>query len=264
MMELIDTHCHIHSSELFSETDAEKALKAAVEAGVTKIVLIATTLEDSRTAIDFANKHAENCWASIGVHPHEATKYDKNEIDKILQELQVLASEPKVVAVGECGFDFYYNDKKEAYVRQVQLLRGQLDIAKESGLPVSFHVREAFDEFWHVFEEYKEVRGVLHSFTDRPEHAKQALEHGLFVGVNGIATFTSHKWQRELFKDISLEKIVLETDSPFLTPHPLRGTINSPKNVIYITNFMAELRGQSEEDIAKVTTANALSLFNLT
>lgn len=262
-MRFIDTHCHIHSPEFFSAHEAEAALEAAVTGGVEKILLIATSLEDSRAAIAFARQHPQHCRASIGIHPHEATKYTAAEIEDMLSELKLLATEPEVAAVGECGFDFYYNDKQEALERQEQLLRGQLAIASQNQLPVSFHVREAFAEFWRVFEDHKSIRGVLHSFTDREQHLRRALTHGLMIGVNGIATFTTHQWQLQLLKEVPLENIVLETDAPFLTPKPHRGTINSPKNVIYITNFMAELRGQSVQDIANATTANAYNLFNL-
>lgn len=261
-MQFIDTHCHIHDPEFFTPEAAESALLKAISSGVTRVILVATSLEDSRRAIEFAHKHPEHCLATIGIHPHEALKYTEKQIDEQLEALSKLAGDSKVVAVGECGFDFYYNDKSLALKGQEQLLRGQLMIAEEHKLPVSFHVREAFDEFWRVFEEYKPL-GVLHSFTDRKQHAKRALKHQLMIGINGIATFTTHTWQIDLFKSLPLESLVLETDAPFLTPKPIRGTINTPENVIYITNFMAELRGEDKELIANATTANARKLFKL-
>jgi TatD DNase family protein len=262
-MKLIDTHCHIHDPEFFTEQEALAALREAVAAGVEKIILIATSLEDSKRAIAFANRHAEHCYASIGIHPHEASKYSQAEVTNQLAELADLAQEAKVVAVGECGFDFYYNDKKEHLATQELLLRGQIEIALNNNLPLSFHVREAFDEFWRVFESYKGVRGVLHSFTDRQENLERAIKNNLLIGINGIATFTTHSWQVDLFKKVRLRHFVLETDAPFLTPKPKRGTINTPENVIYVTNFMAELRGESKKEIANATTANAKNLFRL-
>ena len=142
-------------------------------------------------------------------------------------------------------------------------MRGQLEIAKKHNLPLSFHIREAFDDFWPVFDEFTDLRGVLHSFTDRPNHLEKALKRGLYIGINGIATFTSHAWQRELFKTIPIESIVVETDTPFFTPHPFRGTINKPENVIYITKYLAELRGEDVTYITECTTKNARSLFGL-
>lgn len=262
-MNLIDTHCHLHDPEFFTAEAAENALQASLLAGVSKIILIATSLEDSKRAIAFAHAHPENCYASIGIHPHEASKLNKQEITKQVKELETLAADTKVVAVGECGFDFYYNERKSALGLQEQLLRGQLEIAVKYNLPVSFHVREAFDDFWRVFEAYTELKGVLHSFTDRPNNLQRAIKNGLKIGVNGIATFTTHSWQRDLFKGLSIDSFVLETDAPFLTPSPKRGTINTPENVIYITNFLAELRGDSSETIANATTATAIKMFNL-
>ena len=119
------------------------------------------------------------------------------------------------------------------------------------------------EQFWRVFDEYKGVEGVLHSFTDNEVNLTKALQRGLYIGINGISTFTKHEWQRDLFKSVSLESIVLETDAPFLTPVPRRGTINTPENVIYITRFLADLRGEESDLIAKVTTANAKKLFKI-
>lgn len=263
-MHLIDTHCHIHDPEFFTPEAAEEAYQKAVAAGIRWMICIATSLEDSKRAIAFARAHPDHCRASIGIHPHEAAKLEMKEIEQHLKELAILATEPEVVAVGECGFDFYYNEKKECFSRQKALLEGQIAIAQHHRLPMSFHVREAFDEFWAVFEQHKDLKGVLHSFTDRSAHLEKALQHGLSIGMNGIATFTSHLWQKELFQSVPLENIVVETDAPFLTPVPRRGTINTPENVIYITNFLAELRGEREDNIAKATTANAKKLFQLT
>ena len=265
-MQFVDTHCHIHDTEFFTDEQATVALKTATENGVNKILCIATSLEDSRQAIKFANRHPDYCFASIGIHPHEASKLNVEQIKNQLDELKALAEDPIVVAVGECGFDFCYNKRKDCLAKQTQLLKGQLFIAAENNLPLSFHVREAFDDFWPVFEAVSAehpISGVLHSFTDSQSNADRAIAHNLSIGVNGIATFTKHSWQRELFKKLPLKNIVTETDAPFLTPSPKRGTINEPRNVIYITKFLAELRGETEEEIAKATTANAKGLFKL-
>ena len=263
-MQFVDTHCHIHDLEFFTAEAAEKAYQSALNRGVDCMLCIATSLEDSKQAITFAQKHQEHARASIGIHPHEAVKYSEEELRIQLHELSHLVDTSSVVAVGECGFDFYYNDKTTALALQEVLLEGQLAIAQKYDLPLSFHVREAFEDFWRVFEQHQNLRGVLHSFTDRPHNLERALSHGLKIGVNGIATFTAHEWQLDLFKNIGLKNLILETDSPFLTPKPKRGTINTPENVIYITNFLAELRGESEELLAEITTNTATELFKLT
>lgn len=260
---LIDTHCHIHDPEFFTSVEAEKALKSSVKGGVDKLICIGTSLEDSENAVSFANNHSKYCWASLGIHPHEAGKLNKPLIKKQLSKIDELAKGEKVIAIGECGFDFHYNDRTDSLEPQEQLLRGQIEIAKKHKLPISFHVRDAFDDFWRVFDDYEGIEGVLHSFTDNQANLDKALQAGLFIGINGIATFTNLDWQKQLFKEIPLENIVVETDSPFLTPHPKRGTINTPENVIYITKYLAELRGEEFEKIAKATTANAKKLFKL-
>lgn len=259
-MDLIDTHCHLHDPSFFQPKEAEQALASSVDGGVAQMLGIGTSVEDSKNAITFAHEHPHHYWASIGIHPHEAAKLSEGEIDAQLAELERLANDEKVIAVGECGFDFYYNDRSTDLKKQIQLLHGQLAIAQKYNLPVSFHVREAFDDFWPVFDQYN-IKGVLHSFTDRPDHLEKALSRGLFIGVNGIATFTSHTWQTEMFKTMPLKSIVIETDSPFLTPAPRRGRINTPNNVIYITNYLAELRGEDVRHIASHTTTNARRLF---
>ncbi len=261
-MEFIDTHCHLHDPEFFSAKQAYSVIASSVQLGVTKMIGIGTSLEDSKRATVCAHDNPKNYWASVGIHPHEASKLSGAEMEEHLKELDQLASDTKVVAIGECGFDFYYNDRGRLLEKQTKLLEGQLEIAQKHNLPVSFHVREAFNDFWPIYDKYK-VRGVLHSFTDRPEHLEKALERGLLIGINGIATFTSHQWQVDLFKEIPLEKIVVETDSPFLTPKPKRGNINTPENVIYITQYLAELRGEDVTDTARQTTANARKLFGI-
>jgi TatD DNase family protein len=215
-------------------------------------------LADSQLAIDFA-QNQENCWASIGIHPHEAKHYAGNS--QKLDDFAALASKAKIVAVGECGFDFYYNHSPKA--AQAGVLKFQMGLALKHDLPMIFHVREAFDEFWPVFDSYNGIRGVLHSYTDSAANLSKAMERGLYIGVNGIATFAKNPAQLEVYKAIPLEKLVLETDSPFLSPHPHRGSINEPKRLVEVARFLAGLRGEKPEDLAVATTSNARKLFGI-
>jgi len=271
-MELVDTHCHIQSADndavgeentraLWAKADGltgDDLVANAAAAGVTRLLCVGCSLEDSQLAIDFV-KTRENCRASIGIHPHEAAHY-ADQPDK-LKQFAALAGAEKVAAVGECGFDFYYDHSpKEA---QEKLLRFQLELALEHDLPLIFHVRDAFDDFWRVMGDYHGVRGVIHSFSaDRPALDK-ILEHGLYVGLNGIMTFTKFANQLEAAKAVPLDKLLLETDAPFLTPTPYRGTINEPKNVRVIAEFLADLRGETLSELATATTRNAKALFRL-
>lgn len=275
-MQLVDTHCHIHEilgqpgkpdavHERWAKaglTDADRVIADAGADGVAKLLCVGTDVEDSELAVDFV-KTRENTWASIGIHPHEAKRYVGN--DEALRRFAALAERPKVAAVGECGLDFYYNHSDAA--DQEAILRFQIELAQKHGLPLSFHVRDAFEQFWRIFDEYhmtgKPVKGVIHSFTADSKVLEQALSRGLYVGLNGIMTFTKDDGQLAAAKAAPIDKIVLETDAPFLTPVPYRGKICEPKYVRVTLEFLADLRNEDVRQLADSTTANAEHLFAL-
>lgn len=268
MLEFVDTHCHIHEAvrrttpvyDKWHEkgaVDPDELIAGAHEDGVTKLICVGTTLKDSELAIDFV-KTRENCWASIGIHPHEAGEaFQKGQLDAFAG----LVAASKVVAVGECGLDYFYNHSPKA--AQTEVLRFQLELAKKHDLPMIFHVREAFDDFWPIFDSYAGIRGVLHSFTDSRANMELAIKHGLFIGVNGIATFTKDPKQLDMYRAVPLQNLLLETDAPFLTPSPYRGTINEPKQTRVTAEFLCNLRGETLEELAAATTKNAHDLFGL-
>lgn len=250
---LVDTHAHIHfpdypisSAEVFAH--AEKA-------DVTKILCVGTTDKDSRLAVEFV-KDKDNCAATVGLHPHDAKK-GKPALDKLAE----LAAANTAVAIGECGLDFYYqhSPKKE----QEAALRFQIELAQQHKLPLIFHVRDAFQDFFRIVDEYKGVVGVVHSFSSTVADLEPVLERGFCVGLNGIMTFTKDAAQLEAAKKVPLDKLLLETDCPFLTPVPKRGTINEPANVRLIAEFLANLRGEDFKTLANTTSQNAIKLFNL-
>jgi TatD DNase family protein len=271
-IQLTDTHCHIHEAHnivaLSTETrkkyekagspQPDEMVTRARADGVNRLVCVGTTLEDSELAVAFA-KDRGGVWASIGLHPHEAKSYAGN--DKALKRFAAFASKPKVVAVGECGLDFYYNHSLPA--EQETVLRFQIELALEHDLAMIFHVRDAFDQFWPIFESYKGIRGVMHSFSATEKELEQVLDHGLYVGLNGIATFMKDGPQLNAVKSVPMAKLLLETDAPFLTPVPYRGTICEPKHVRVTAEFLASLRGEPVEEIAARTTENAEALFGL-
>jgi TatD DNase family protein len=256
MINLVDTHCHLHFVDY--PLEPEQTLVDAAKDGVKKVIAVGCTLEDSRAAVEFAANH-ENVWAAIGLHPHEGVVYVNDS--KALQEFRELANRPKVVAIGETGLDYHYNHspKKD----QLALLRFQLDLAVEYNLPVIFHVREAFDDFWHVFDSYKGLRGVIHSFSSNTADLDQILSRGLYVGINGIITFTKDQNQLKAAKQIPLDRLLLETDAPFLTPAPFRGKVGESKYVRTVAESLANLRGEDLEELAAATTTNAKELFKL-
>jgi TatD DNase family protein len=273
MSDLVDTHCHIQSiglpdgsgERITREMWAKAALTAdgvvadAAQAGVTRLICVGCDLADSRLAVEFVGQR-QGCWASVGIHPHEAKHFAGDKADALI-DFAVLALADKVVAVGECGLDFYYDHSPKA--AQIEVLHFQIELALAAELPLIFHVREAFDDFWPVFDAYSGVRGVLHSYTDSADNLAKAIKRGLYIGVNGIATFAKNPAQLAVYKSIPADRLLLETDAPFLAPHPHRGGTNEPKRLKDVAAFLAELRGQSQAALAATTTANARELFGI-
>lgn len=253
MSQFIDSHCHIHWPDY--KIDQQTALKNAKDAGLKGVICVGTDFKDSQSAVEFAQKN-QNVWASVGLHPHDA-KLGSAELDKISS----LMSKPKVIAIGECGLDYYYT--KSPKNDQTKILKKQIEMALTARLPIIFHVRDAYDDFWPVFDSFKGIRGVMHSFTAGQKELDQILQRGLYVGLNGIITFSKQLSQLEAAKAIPLDKLLIETDAPFLSPIPLRGQINQPANVVYTAQFLSELRGEPIDDLATTTTANANQLFNI-
>ena len=242
---LIDTHCHLHDREFFSEVQAEEMLKRASQNGVTRIVCIGTDPVDSLAARDFSGSHAEVYW-TYGVHPEEHQKYH--------DETPRHESNSKLVAIGEVGLDYH----SDGYDRgaQIKLFEKMLQLALDYNLPVSFHVREAFEDFFAVINNFSGVRGVVHSFTDNKKNLRRILDNtDFYVGVNGLATYSTLPLP-------PLERILLETDAPFLTPKPFRGIINESAYIRNIAEWLADKLGLDFETIEKETTKNADKLFS--
>ncbi len=252
-MKFIDTHCHIHEDTFTFEPD--ETITRARAAGVEKLIVVGTSTADSADTVAFAARH-DNVWASIGLHPHDA-KLGQEAFDGLAK----LINEPKIVAIGECGLDYFYNHSSKE--DQIKALEFQMQLAKDHNLPMIFHVRDAFDDFWPVYDRFGPIRGVIHSFTASCAELEQALARGLYIGLNGIMTFTKDQSQLDAAKQVPLDKLVLETDAPFLTPAPVRGTVNEPKNVVLTAEFLSSLRNESLSHIAEATTQNAQKLFGI-
>lgn len=283
---LIDTHCHIHEADY--PLDVSEVMARAHEAGVRQMICVGTSERSSRAAVAFAASHSD-VFATVGVHPHD-TKDGWGEIEELLRRsparhpsspgltgapapsqpraVDVLTQEGtvgsggergKIVAIGEIGLDYFYSHSPRE--TQITALEAQLQLAQDYNLPVIFHVREAFDDFWPIFDNFRGLRGELHSFTDTQVNLDEGFKRGLYVGVNGISTFTKDAAQQRLFATIPLDRMLLETDAPFLTPVPLRGKINEPAFVRNVAQYHAKLRGLPLEEIANATSQNAHTLF---
>ncbi len=246
----VDTHCHIHEHDFPLEISG--VFERAASAGVDTYVCVGTSIDSSAQAIAFADQHPRS-HAVIGVHPHD-TK-DGYDIK------QLVGTSEKIIAVGEIGLDYFYEHSSKEV--QKEALEAQLDIAQAENLPVIFHVRDAFDDFWPILDQYEGITGILHSFTDSEAHMYEAIRRGLYIGVNGISTFTKDPVQQAMFDAIPLDRLVFETDAPFLTPHPFRGKVNEPAFVRDIAAYHAARRGISLEECARVTTANARAALRI-
>lgn len=269
---LIDSHCHLHDREFFADKQAEEMIRRAHEADVKKIVCIGTSHEDSLSARDFANNHPDVYW-TYGIHPESAGKENGNIPQKLLDEAistndvvhsdEAKAGDMKpedrprsdLVAIGEVGLDYHY----EGYNReaQIRLFEEMLQLAKDNRLPVVFHVREAFADFFPVVANFPDVKGVVHSFTDSKKILRRILnETDYLIGVNGLATYSTLPLP-------PLERIMLETDAPFLAPVPHRGEQNEPAYILNIAEWLAKKIGDTLKRVTEVTTGNTIKLFGL-
>lgn len=271
-MQLVDTHCHIHEASRKTGGDAlvrnkwakagitspDGLIKNAHEAGgVTKLICVGCALRDSEMAVALADRSA-SCWASVGIHPHEAKNH---QAEKTRAAFAELVNRPKVVAIGECGLDYFYTHSPKE--EQLKILEFQLALAQKHDLPLILHIRDAFEDFWTLFDQFRGLKGAVHSFSSNVRHLDESLSRGLYVGLNGIMTFTKDEKQLEAARRVPLDRLLLETDAPFLTPTPYRGKICQPKHLRVTAEFLADLRGESLETLAAATTENAERLFKL-
>lgn len=252
LLQLIDSHCHLHDSEFYPD-GREEVYQRAIDQGV-GMICVGTDQRSSAEAVAFAKVH-DHVWAAVGVHPHDAAG-GWDDIAAL-----VARGSSKLVAVGEIGLDYYYDNSPRP--AQLRALEAQLQLAVDHDLPVSFHVREAFDDFWPVLDNFHGVRGVLHSFTDSQANLERGFERGLYVGLNGISTFTRDPDQQQLYQQLPLSSLLLETDAPFLTPKPFRGKVNEPGYVRLVAEFWAQQRGLVLAELARTTVSNTRRLFGI-
>ena len=247
---MIDTHCHIYDERLYKNLD--QVIKKAQKEKIEKIICIGDNLDTSKKSIEIAESY-DNVYATVGIHPHEA----KNAPNDFIKELEELSNHPKVVAIGEIGLDYYYNHSKKEI--QQNIFEKQLKLANNLNLPVVIHCRDADDDLFCSLIATKNSLGVVHSFASSIEFAKKIIGLGLMISFTGMITFI--KKLEKVANEVDLNKIMVETDSPYLTPVPLRGKINEPANVKFIVNKIAEIKKVPREHVVNITTQNALSLF---
>lgn len=255
----IDSHCHLNYGELSGAIDS--VLARAQEAGVTKMLCINTKFQEFEDVYNIAHKYP-NVSATVGVHPHEAGDKEHHHNAQMVREFLLKASErDKVVGFGETGLDYYYNHSPRDI--QVEMFEAHLDAAVERDLPVIVHTRDAEEETIRVLKKYAgRVRGVIHCFSGTQYLADESLALGFYISVSGIVTFKKAEEIRDVLKTVPLDKLLIETDAPYLAPVPFRGKPNEPAYVKHTAECLAELKGVSVAELGNVTSANFHQLFS--
>lgn len=253
---LIDTHAHL-DHERFKD-DVDQVIERAKLAKVQSIVTVGADLASSRQAVEFAKRYPDVI-ATVGVHPHDADSVS----DSILHEITMLAEDEGVVAIGEIGLDYHYDFSPRDAQRRVFAI--QISLARELGLPIVVHVREAYPDVMSILksERAEEVGGIIHCFSGDREVAKDCLDMGFYISVGGILTFANSQALREIIRGLPMDRILLETDAPYLTPVPYRGKRNEPAYVVHVAEALANLKGITFCEVAEATTLNACKLFGL-
>jgi TatD DNase family protein len=256
-MELIDTHCHLTFEELAG--DVEAVIARSRDSGVTGWITVGTDTQQNRKAIELAEKF-QKMYAAVGIHPHDA----KDATAEILTELKKLAQNEKVVAIGETGLDFHYNYSEPP--DQKRVFAAQLKIAAELNLPVIVHCREAFDETIDILKDHANAvsKVVFHCFSGSAERAKIVLDKGFHISFTGVVTFKNAEKTRDAAKIVPLDRLMLETDCPYMSPEPMRKQkINEPALMIHTARCLAELKAMDLADFAKAVTGTSRAFFSL-
>lgn len=291
--QLIDSHAHVEFGAF--NDDWKEVVNRAFEQGI-QLVNVGTNLKTSKAAVDMAEKVGDGMWATIGIHPihlakdiKETASFNGDEYSFVTKRESFdkrdyfeLAQHPKVVAIGESGLDFFHIDDfkgddmtgEQFKELQREVFYEILGFAREVGKPHVFHCRDAYDEFVEMVKEFSDnsdggsgdgykVRGVVHCYTGNREQAQKILDLGLYIGFTGIVTFPNAKELQEVAKMVPLDRMLIETDSPYLAPQPVRGQRNEPMYVEHVAEKIAELKGISVEEVAEATVKNTIELFDL-
>ena len=256
-MEFFDTHMHLDDNKF--DLDREEVINKIWNAGVTKCINMGCDVESSKKAINIAEKHSF-IYAACGLHPEDIPQTEE-DLWKTISEIKELAlKNEKIVAIGEIGLDYYWRqDNKDL---QKKAFEKQIELANELQLPVSIHTRDSIDDTISIIRKIKiERSGVLHCCPFNPELVKQGLNAGLYIGFGGTCTFKNSKNAPKIVEIVPLDKILIETDAPYLAPEPLRGTRNDSSNLKYVVKKLAEFKNITPEEMAKITFENAQNLF---
>lgn len=248
-----DTHCHLNSSQMIE--DCEMYIKKALEANVTHLCVVGYSLSGSKKAVEIASRY-ENIYAVVGVGPEDCLDTDENEFN----EIEALLSHPKVVAVGETGLDYHWDTVPRE--KQKVVFTRFIRMANKHGLPVVIHSRDAIMDTYDILKEEK-AHGIMHCYSGSAQMAKEFVKIGFKISLAGPVTFKNARVPKEVAKEINLDDLLIETDSPYLTPHPYRGKPNDPSYVPLVAKEIADIKGISVEEVAHATMQNAKEVFNI-
>lgn len=254
-MPLFDTHAHYQDNAF--RQDRRELLEALPAANVEAVVVPGVDVESSRAALALAEAYG-GIYAAVGIHPEDCAGCTEEDFEAV----RALCGHPKAVAIGEIGLDYYWKENPPREFQQ-KVFRRQLDMARELDLPVVVHDREAHGDCLDIVLTYPEIRGVFHCFSGSPEMAEALLKRGWYLGFDGPITYKNAKRAPEVAAVTPLDRIVIETDAPYLSPVPNRGRRNDSRNLPYIVEKLAEWKGVSPEEMARVTWENGLRLFGL-
>ena len=257
-MNFIDTHTHLFASEF--DNDIDIVIKNALDNGISKMLLPNIDSKTTTKMLQLCDRHPNNCFPMIGLHP---CSVKKDNLEKEISHVEQMLSQNKFIAVGEIGLDLYW-DKSTLDLQKIAF-ESQIELAKKYKLPIAIHVRDSFDEAIEIVERLNDynLSGVFHCFTGNLEEAQRIINlNNFYLGIGGVVTFKNGGINK-IINQVSLDRIILETDSPYLSPTPFRGTRNESKYLLNIAHKIAELYNIDIEDIAKKTTKNAINLFHL-
>lgn len=253
---IIDTHAH-YDDEQYND-DRENLLREIFSSGIEKIVNSAATVSSIKECIELAHQY-DQVYTTIGVHPSEIADVTEEYYDY----LREMSKDKKVVAIGEIGLDYYWEKDLEVRKQQREVFTKQLELAYEVGLPIVVHSRDAAEETIEILRKApkREIPGIIHCYAYSVEMAREYVKMGYYLGIGGVVTFKNARVLKDVVKEIGLEHLVLETDSPYLSPEPHRGTRNSSLNISYIVEKIAELTDRSVEEVERITTQNAYKVY---
>ncbi|MCK5762066.1 MAG: TatD family hydrolase [Candidatus Izimaplasma sp.] len=251
---LVDTHVHLNSKK-FNE-NLEEVIQRALNNDVETMIVVGFDKETNTRAIELAEEYSF-IYATVGFHPTDAKHIKPNDYILLIEQLK----HEKVVGIGECGLDFYWD--KEFIEEQIKVFKRQIELSFEFNKPLIIHMRDASEATYNVLSEYSNLKGIMHCYSGSPEMAQNFIDLGLHISLGGPVTFKNGHKPKKVAEMVPLDKILVETDAPYLSPHPFRGKINEPARVKLVAEEIARIKNINYEDFAKQTTKNAYKLFDI-